>query len=91
MYGEASAALKPPHDEPDGRPRDSTATAEMCPILYAMVSTVRPKAKQTPRKPNAHRRKAPASTAPPQPRSTSETVQRIRARTWFVIAPSFSW
>ncbi len=58
---------------------------EMCPTAYAMVSTVRPKAIATPRKPTpspvsvSPLTNIAANTAVPQPPNTSQKVPRNSA------------
>ena len=52
---------------------------EMWPTAYAMVSTVNPKAKLTPRNPMPSDGKSAASTALPQPANVSQKVPKNSA------------
>src|SRR5690242_18611953 len=79
MYGSTELALNcPPAQSP-------TVTAglkwppEMCPTAYAIVSTVRPKAKATPVKPMPSCGKAAASTALPHPPNVNQNVPKNSA------------
>src|SRR3954466_1441780 len=73
--GIARAGNRPPAQSP-------TVTAglkcppEIGPSAYAAVSTDRPNASETPTKPMPKAGKAPATTALPQPASTSQNVPR---------------
>src|SRR5687768_17324181 len=57
----------------------------MWPIAYAIVTTVNPNASDTPSKPIPTSGNAAASTALPQPPSTSQNVPKNSANTLFVI------
>ncbi len=61
---------------------------EMWPTAYAIVSTVRPNASDTPTNPIPSPGKAAASTALPQPPNTSHAVPRNSAPSLFVISMS---
>src|SRR5688572_2234074 len=62
---------------------------EMCPTAYAIVSTVSPKASDTPRRPMPRLESGPpnaaASTALPQPPNTSQNVPKASAAIFLVI------
>ena len=81
------AALRPPGCRPPAQSPTVTAglrwQPEMCPMAKAIVSTVRPKASETPAKPIPSSGKAAASTALPQPPSTSQNVPMNSAASFF--------
>src|SRR3954468_18264363 len=52
---------------------------EMCPTAYAIVTTVRPKASETPTRPMPTAGNVAASTALPQPPNTSQKVPNASA------------
>jgi hypothetical protein len=57
----------------------------MCPMAKAIVSTVNPKAMETPRRPMPTFGKAEASTALPHPPSTSQNVPKNSAPYFFIL------
>src|SRR5690606_30780375 len=79
IYGNSSELLKRP---PTSSPTETAGfkwQPEMWPIAYAIVSTVRPKANETPSRPMPTLGKAAASTALPQPPNTNQKVPRNSA------------
>ncbi len=60
---------------------------EMWPIAKAIVRTVRPKASETPSRPMPTSGNAAASTALPQPPSTSQNVPKNSAKYLFMPPP----
>jgi len=63
---------------------------EMCPMAKAIVSTVNPKASETPQQTNAHVGKCRASTALPQPPRTSQNVPKTPRRIASCCSPCVS-
>jgi hypothetical protein len=57
----------------------------MCPIAYAIVNTVRPKANETPSNPMPTSGNAAAITALPQPPSTNQKVPINSAAYLFIL------
>src|SRR5262245_43665440 len=91
MYGRASAAL---NRLPTTSPIVTAGfrwQPEMWPIPYAIVSTVKPKAKATPRNPIPRFGNAAASTALPQPPNTNQKVPMSSASARFAIGMSASF
>src|SRR5215472_1470437 len=91
MYGTTSELGNfPPENKP-------TVTAglmwhpEMCPIAYAIVSSVKPKASETPTRPTPTLGNPAASTAVPHPPRTSQNVPMNSAATRLdkLMLPSF--
>src|ERR1700733_294593 len=79
MYAARSEAGKRPATT---RPTETAGLRwqpEMCPMAYAMVSTVRPKANETPSRPIPTLGKPAARTALPQPPKTSQNVPKSSA------------